>query len=193
VRSGAACPLVSIYFSVATVSVATVNEARRREPMSIFPRIAGRRGICAPLFLAVSLALSAVLDANAAVPNATYEKWQREAPEALTIEVVKVVTESTRDGEATRTAVFTTAKVRSIERSQSGLEEGTLIKIVYTNLVDDVPTPGEGPVPRLAPGKVYRAFLKQGAEQRQYIVAAGAGSFRSTGQARARERTPGRP
>jgi hypothetical protein len=127
--------------------------------------------------LGVAILLSIVPQANAAVPTKTYEQWQRAAPEALMIEVVKVKTESFRVRESTKTAIVITANVRSIERSQTQVQEGMPITITYTNTMNDNPVPGERAVPLLAPGKVYLAYLSQREAGRPYVPAAGASSF----------------
>jgi hypothetical protein len=155
--------------------------------MSTYFRVLARNRLGSSSVLAIFLVLSTAWNAAAAVPTATYQKWQSAAPEAVTLEVVKVKTESTKEAGATRTAVVITAKVCSVERSRSRLEKGTLITIVYTNLVDDRPIPGERPVALLRPGKIYSAFLRQADDGRAYLLAASAGSFAAVAE------TPERP
>lgn len=114
--------------------------------------------------------------ARAELPPEVYQKWQREAPEHVTIRVLEVRTTRRREGQdATHIAVQVTGRVQAVVRSASGLKPGQTIRIAYTH--HQIPPPGPSQTPILRAGKTYPAFLERKAGQTSYNPAAGGYSF----------------
>lgn len=112
----------------------------------------------------------------AELPPYIYESYQKNAPEALTIEVKKVETSLISISEK---SVTITAKVIRIKRSQSQLKRGDTITIVY-NSTFWKPSGWVGPssLRILEEHQIYKAFLRKGEKNNYYFPAAKGKSFK---------------
>ncbi len=128
-----------------------------------------------PLALLAALALAA--PGRAELPQEAYRTMQRDAPEAVTIEVVSVRTVERRAAHGRTVAVTAEARVRAVERTKSQLKAGAVIRISYDHEINEPPLPGPSPVPVIKAGKVYPAFLKKRPDGPGYTPAAGGYSF----------------
>ncbi|MEX2286093.1 MAG: hypothetical protein WD648_03325 [Planctomycetaceae bacterium] len=117
-------------------------------------------------------------EGRAELPPSAYAKMQKEAPEALTIEVREVKADRTRGQGVTKVNVFARARVTAVERSKSNLKKGDIIFISYVHEKLDEPIPGPSQVPILKIGQQCPAFLeKLGNKPKEYRPAAGGYSF----------------
>lgn len=113
----------------------------------------------------------------AELPPEAYREMQQQAPEALSIRVRSVSTETSRERAGTRTRVTVRAQVIAVRRSGANLAPGQQIVIAYERFVPTVPVFGPGPVPMLRAGQEYPAFLTLNRETRRYEPAAMSHSF----------------
>jgi hypothetical protein len=123
---------------------------------------------------AVSL-LALISPLLAELPPSAYEAMQREAPEFVKIEVLRVEIEP--GAEAGEQKVTAVALVGHVERSASGLKPGDLITISYGVRERPKDFVGPGQIPILEERTETIAFLKPTDESSTYTPAAGAMSF----------------
>ncbi len=134
------------------------------------------------LALAISVLMSQ--SARAEISPREYRRMQREAPEFVKIEVLKVRTTPVAERRHERAIegrafeVFVEAKVVHIHRSHERIHTGEVIHIAYVTHQRERNVPGPGEPPVLERGKIYPAFLhKVEGERRAFAPAAGAFSF----------------
>jgi hypothetical protein len=106
-----------------------------------------------------------------------YAQWQRQAPEYLRIEVLRVSLVRTVYPDFTQVSVTVDARVQAVERSATHVRRGQRIGIQYERREHKSPLPGPGAVPILEAGKVYPAFLEKPAGQLFFRPVAGSWSF----------------
>ena len=121
--------------------------------------------------------LSLALASQAELSPREYRRMQREAPEEVRIEVLRVgeapVPQRPRERE-----IIVEAKVLRIGRSAARIHEGEAIKIVYRHYRGERELAGPGEPPLLQRGQTYPAFLtKVEGERRVFSPAAGRFSF----------------
>jgi hypothetical protein len=127
--------------------------------------------------LAVSL-LQVTSAPRAELPPQAYQRWQREAPEALVIEVVDVQVGAATAERPDDLGVTVRARVIEAERSASRLAPGALIRIEYATRRPGGPAiVGPSSVPILSRGARYPAFLARKDKGDAYVPAAGGRSF----------------
>lgn len=150
-----------------------------------------RTPILLGLFLAAALGSSS---AKAEMSPEAYVKLQAEAPESMMIDVQKVyvwkfqlesptheisalsaLNDSNRGDELVE--VIAVAKVKSVTRSQSGVQPGQLLTIRYSRTERAIALLGPGEILQLTAGQNYPAFLKYDRQQRVYVPAAGRSTF----------------
>lgn len=121
---------------------------------------------------AVVVALAATTRAD--LSPREYRRMQRDAPEVLRIEVLKVHERPIRERER-EFEIVVEAKVRRIERSSARLRDGEIIKITYPHHRRERAVAGEPPI--LERGQSYPAFLTKVEGERLFKPAAGEYSF----------------
>ena len=115
--------------------------------------------------------------ALAELPPSAYETMQKNAPEHLEIEILRVDVEP---GDAPeRQNVRLMALVNSVSRTASGLRSGDLIHIVY--VITDRPSGWSGPGELKIPSEKDKsvAYLKKDAETSDFFPLAGVMSFQN--------------
>jgi hypothetical protein len=121
--------------------------------------------------------LSLALAVQAELPPREYRRMQREAPEEVKIEVLRVgespVPERPRERE-----IVVEAKVVRIARTATRIHDGEVIRIVYRHYRGEREVAGPGEPPVLQRGQTAPAFLaKVEGERRVFSPAAGRFSF----------------
>ena len=125
------------------------------------------------LILALSLFLTATLMAE--LPPSAYDAMQAKATEFLEVEVLNV---DVKPSEATNEKKITlTARVGKAFRSATGVTEGSVISITYSEVNRPTGWGGPGRVPILKEGDKKVAYLGKGPKPNQYLPAAGAMTF----------------
>jgi hypothetical protein len=135
------------------------------------PRMAWPIGV---VFFAVVVSLAPATRAD--LSPREYRRMQREAPEVVKIEVLKVHERPVRERER-EFEISVEAKIRHIERTSTRLHDGELIRIVYTHHRREDSRPGAGEPPVLQRGTEYPAFLTKVEGERLFKPAAGEYSF----------------
>ena len=111
----------------------------------------------------------------AELPPSAYEAMQAKAPEFFKVEVLRV---DVKPSEATNEKKITlTARVGKIFRTATGISEGAVITITYTEVPSPTGWAGPDRVPILNEGDKKIAFLEKGPKPNQYLPAAGAMTF----------------
>lgn len=115
-----------------------------------------------------------ILTLNAELPPHVYENYQKNAPEALMIKVLKVDTSLIA---FTERSVVVEAQILSVEHSKSQLKRNDVITIHYSTVFWR-PSGWAGPssIPVLKEEKMYRSFLKK-SKNNTYVPAAKGKSF----------------
>ena len=125
------------------------------------------------LITALVIFLTATVMAE--LPPSAYEAMQAKAPEFFEVEVLRV---DVKPSEATNEKKITlTARVGKTFRTASGISEGAVITITYTEVARPTGWVGLGRVPILNEGNKKIAFLEKGPKPNQYLPAAGAMTF----------------
>ena len=125
------------------------------------------------LILALALFLTAPLMAE--LPPSAYESMQAKATEFLEVEVLSV---DVKPSEATNEKKITLiARVGKAFRSATGVGEGAVISITYSEVARPTGWVGPGRVPILKEGDKKVAYLEKGPKPNQYLPAAGAMTF----------------
>lgn len=120
--------------------------------------------------------LAAISSARAELPPQVYERYQNEAPEAVTITVRKVELTEKEEKHFKLVSIVAEALVDKVTRSATGLKPGDLIHISYVHHKYKEPVPGPSEPDILAEGKSYPAFLEK--RDTTYGIAARGYSFR---------------
>ena len=111
----------------------------------------------------------------AELPPSAYEAMQAKAPEFFEVEVLRV---DVKPSEATNEKKITlTARVGKTFRTATGISEGAVITITYTEVARPTGWVGPGRIPILNEGDKKIAFLEKGPKPNQYLPAAGAMTF----------------
>ena len=100
---------------------------------------------------------------------------QAKAPEFLEVEILR---SDVKPGDGPNDKKITlTASVGKIFRTATGISEGAVITITYTEVARPTDWVGPGRVPILNEGDKKIAFLEKGPKPNQYLPAAGAMTF----------------
>lgn len=113
---------------------------------------------------------------RAELPPSVYEARQKEAPEKIFIEVLRVDIEPGE--QADQQKVEAVVMISRVERSESGLQPDQIINISY--VITDRPRGfvGPGEIPLLREGEKSVAFLARHESEPVYLPVAGVMSFR---------------
>ena len=123
--------------------------------------------------LAFVLILTAPLMAE--LPPSAYEAMQAKAPEFFEVEILR---SDVNPGDGPNDKKITlTARVSKTFRTATGISEGAVITITYTEVARPAGWAGPGRVPILKEGDKKVAFLEKGPKPNQYLPAAGAMTF----------------
>lgn len=114
---------------------------------------------------------------HAELPPSAYEQMQSAATEYLDIEILRVEIEPGA-GQGQRD-VELTARIVAVHRTNSNLQPGGMLNIVYTLSERPPGFVGPGVIPVPAEGQKTIAYLKNGETPDEFIPAAGAMSFRN--------------
>jgi len=123
--------------------------------------------------LAFVLILTAPLMAE--LPPSAYEAMQAKAPEFFEVEILRSDVKP-EDGPNDK-KITLTARVSKTFRTATGIIEGAVITITYTEVARPAGWAGPGRVPILKEGDKKVAFLEKGPKPNQYLPAAGAMTF----------------
>jgi hypothetical protein len=129
------------------------------------------------LLIVALLAAFFASSARAEIAPMFYERMQKEAPEALAVDVVAVDQTEKKDNEGTVTSLVVQARVRQVERSASGVKPGDVVTIVYSVTEFVAPRPGMGSPPILKKGQSVMAYLKKEEKGERFELAAHGRSF----------------
>lgn len=111
----------------------------------------------------------------AELPPSAYEAMQAKAPEFFEVEILRT---DVKTGDAPNDKKITlTARVGKTFRTATGISEGTVITISYTQVAHPAGWVGPGRIPILKDGDLKIAFLEKGPKPNQYLPAAGAMTF----------------
>ncbi len=109
----------------------------------------------------------------AELPPSAYEAMQAKAPEFFEVEILRSdVKPGTNEKKITLTA-----HVAKVFRSATGVTEGALITITYSEVNRPKGWVGPGRVPVLKDGDKKVAYLEKGPKPNEYLPAAGAMTF----------------
>ena len=111
----------------------------------------------------------------AELPPSAYEKKQKEAPEKLQVQIMRVEVEPAAKAEDQ--VVRLTATVEQVDRTVTGIKAGDFISITYTIVGHPPGWVGPGPVPIPNEKDKTVAYLQQIPDSGDYAPAAGAMSF----------------
>ncbi len=127
--------------------------------------------------VAISSLFFAFAPANlpAVLPPSVYESMQKDAPESLEIEVLRI--QRTPSSEEGKEDITLTAAVVKVLRSASGLTPGDSIQIRYRHILPAAMMPGAPQIPVPDDGAKTIAFLKKKDASPFYEPAAEAMSF----------------
>lgn len=122
----------------------------------------------------VALLMAGVLRAE--LPPSVYEAKQKEAPEKIWIEVLRVDIESGEQADQQKVGVV--ALVTRVDRTSSGLQPDQVINISYVITERPRGFVGPGEIPLLQEGEKTVAFLAREDSEPVYLPVAGTMSFR---------------
>lgn len=128
--------------------------------------------VCRFLFWVI---LTPLAPAIAELPPDVYETYQADAPELIHIEVLRVKRPIIWFSRTT--PITLSARVVSVQRSQSNLKEGDSITITYETYRPPTGWAGPRPIPILTRGRLYRAYLVWSDQENAYVPAARGRSF----------------
>ena len=126
--------------------------------------------------LLVLLLISSGTVGRAELPPYVYKDMQANAPESLVIKVLSVKTKNSDEPQLVRVSVTVEARVTQVNRTQSGLRAGRLIRIKYDHRRYKEPMAGPSEVPVLKKGQTLPAYLKKN-DTADYAPAAGGYTF----------------
>ena len=125
------------------------------------------------LITALVIFLTATVMAE--LPPSAYEAMQAKAPEFFEVEILR---SGVKTGDAPNDKIITlSARVGKPIRTGTGLSEGAVITITYTEVARPAGLAGPGRIPILKEGDTKIAFLEKGPKPNQYLPAAGAMTF----------------
>lgn len=125
------------------------------------------------LITALVIFLTATVMAE--LPPSTYEAMQAKAPEFFEVEILR---SDVKTGDAPNDKIITlTARVGKTIRTATGISEGAVITITYTEVARPAGWVGPGRIPIIKEGDTKVAFLEKGPKPNQYLPAAGAMTF----------------
>ena len=111
----------------------------------------------------------------AELPPSAYEAMQAKAPEFFEVEILR---SDVNPGDGPNDKKITlTARVSKTFRTATGISEGAVITIIYTEVARPAGSAGPGRIPILKEGDTKIAFLEKGPKPNQYLPAAGAMTF----------------
>jgi len=111
----------------------------------------------------------------AELPPSAYEAMQAKAPEFFEVEILR---SDVNPGDGPNDKKITlTARVSKTFRTATGISEGVVITITYTEVARPAGSAGPGRIPILKEGDTKIAFLEKGPKPNQYLPAAGAMTF----------------
>lgn len=113
---------------------------------------------------------------RAELPPDVYKDMQANSPESLVIKVLSVKTRNKNEPRLVRVSVTVEARVEQVNRTQSGLKPGQVIRIRYDHRRHKEPMAGPSEVPVLKHRQVCPAYLKKDGSG-VYAPAAGGYSF----------------
>jgi hypothetical protein len=119
----------------------------------------------------------AVAPARAEIAPEYYAQMQADAPESLTVKILRVQVIRRRTGDETQCHVSAVARVTDVERSRAGLRPSQRISIQYQTVERNYFMAGMAPVPVLKAGEETSAFLKRGRNRKAFSPAAQGYSF----------------
>lgn len=100
--------------------------------------------------------------ARAELPPYVYEQLQKDAPEALLLEVTHVTRTVRAADDRNLIEIAATAMVRGVTRSAKGTKTGTVISLHYESFeITAHGWAGPSPVPQVEAGKHYKAWLQK--------------------------------
>lgn len=126
--------------------------------------------------LLVLLLVSSGSVGRAELPPRVYKDMQANSPESLVIKVLSVKRKNKNEPRLVRVSVTVEARVEQVNRTQSGLKPGQVIRIKYDHRRHKEPMAGPGEVPVLKRGQACPAYLKKD-DSGVYAPAAGGYSF----------------
>jgi hypothetical protein len=126
--------------------------------------------------LLVLLLVSAGSVGRAELPPYVYKDMQASSPESLVIKVLSVKTKNKNEPRLVRVSVTVEARVEQVNRTQTNLKPGQLIRIKYDHRRHKEPMAGPSEVPVLKHRQVYPAYLKKD-DAGHYAPAAGGYTF----------------
>lgn len=125
-------------------------------------------------FIMLFLAVTMFSTTYGRLPPSAYIQMQRDAPEVLRINVIRV----TRDAKSLSAAEITiVAEVLRVGKTATGLDSGDLITISYTVTDRGANWTGPAEIPILEEGTETIAYMRQAEQSTDYEPAAGAMSF----------------
>ena len=113
---------------------------------------------------------------RAELPPSVYKDMQANAPESLVVKVLSVKTKNKNEPRLVRVSVTAEARVEQVNRTQTGLKPGQLIRIRYDHRRHKEPMAGPSEVPVLKKGRTLPAYLKKD-DAGHYAPAAGGYTF----------------
>lgn len=125
--------------------------------------------------LALLLAASGAVGRAELSPD-VYKQMQANSPESLVIRVLSVKTKNRDEPRLVRVSVAVEARVEQVNRTQSGLKPGAVIRIKYDHRRHKEPMAGPSQVPVLKKGQILPAYLKKN-DTADYAPAAGGYTF----------------
>jgi hypothetical protein len=130
------------------------------------------------LFFRLAVVIGLLLPmAHAELPPSVYEARQKEAPEALQIDVLRVEIEPGEQANQQKVTVI--AMVTEVKRTSTDLKPDQILNISY--IITDRPKgyTGPGEIPLLVEGSSTVAYLGKHEEDPTYLPAAGIMSFQN--------------
>lgn len=126
--------------------------------------------------LLVLLLVSSGAVGRAELPPYVYKDMQANSPESLVIKVLSVKTKNKDEPRLVRVSVTVEARVEQVNRTQTGLKPGQVIRIRYDHRRHKEPMAGPSEVPVLKKGQTSPAYLKK-TDAPDYAPAAGGYTF----------------
>jgi len=134
------------------------------------------QGVMISRTLIFGLALLLLLQSGRAeLPPSVYEKMQADAPEKISMQVLRVEVEI--GDSAVDQKVTVMSVIEKVDRTAGGLKPGEFLTIVYTVTERPPGWVGPGPVPFLSEQEQVTAYLRKVPDSEFYEPAAGAMSF----------------
>ncbi|MGI9278737.1 MAG: hypothetical protein ACR2PX_03795 [Endozoicomonas sp.] len=129
----------------------------------------------AKYFLSVLAGFLFLNIAFAELPPYVYEEWQENSPEELIVTVKKINIQVDENNNRLLHCSVTVV-IDDVIRSDTGLGDGTTVKIKYFHRIPEPYFAGPSPIPVLDAGQSYRVFLRK-TDEKHYTPSAGGLSF----------------